>query len=222
MIVPLLVALFVVFRCAWAQDRVENTALPSGGVISSLAPYIELGGATADRFRPLTQAGRTKLYLKGTFGPLGFVYGAARAGLHQSWDGPPEWGQGAEGYVKRFGDSYGQFVIRRTLAFGLASVLHEDRRYFGSGKRGFWRRTNYAFASSFLARHDNGKRYMSLSHLGGVAGAAFISGSWEPPGSNSAGDSAVRFGVTMGADMGLSVFKEFLPEIEHPFHKKRH
>jgi hypothetical protein len=59
-----------------------------------------------------------------------------------------------------------------------------------------------------------------FSHLAGVAGAAFISESWQPPSRNSAGDAAVRFGVTMGADMSLSVFKEFLPEIVSLFHKE--
>jgi len=48
----------------------------------------------------------------------------------------------------------------------------------------------------------------------------FISESWQPPSRNSAGDAAVWFGVTMGADTGLSVFKEFLPEIVSLFHKK--
>ena len=34
---------------------------------------------------------------------------------------------------------------------------------------------------------------------------------WSPPGTTSAGDGAVSFGVTMGADIGFNLFREFWP-----------
>ena len=58
--------------------------------------------------------------------------------------------------------------------FGLESLLHEDNRYFGSQKKGFWPRTGYALTGGILARHDNGKRYPSVSLLTGYASGAFI------------------------------------------------
>jgi len=82
-IVPLLVALSGIFQCASAQDSIETAGLHFGGVITALAPHLELGGTTTARFRPLTQAERTRRYVKGTFGPFGVLYGAGRAGLHQ-------------------------------------------------------------------------------------------------------------------------------------------
>ena len=104
---------------------------------------------------------------------------------------------------------------------GLSSALHEDNRYFNSGKTGVWSRTAYALSSGILARHDDGKRYVSISQIGGVAAGAFLSRLWQPPSQSSAGDGAVSFGITMGSNIGFSVVKEFLPDLGRALAKKR-
>ena len=100
---------------------------------------------------------------------------AASAGITQFEGQPKEWGGGAEGYGKRLGSAVATHVIDRTIQYGLSSALHEDNRYILSGDSGFFRRTKYAVKSTLFARHDNGKQYISISRLGGVAGGAFIS-----------------------------------------------
>ena len=145
--------------------------------------------------------------------PLGYAKAGFSAGLDQWKDKPPEWEQGASGYGKRFANIVGQYSIQRTVTFGLASALHEDNRYFNSGKRGLWRRTWYAVTSGILARHDDGSRKVSVSQLGGVATGAFLSRFWQPSSQHSAGDGAVSFGITMSTEMGFGVAKEFLPDL---------
>jgi hypothetical protein len=107
------------------------------------------------------------------------------------------------------------------VTFGLSSALHEDNRYFNSGKKGFWPRTTYALASGILARHDDGRRKFSVSQVGGVAAGAFLSRLWQPPSQQSAGDGAVSFGITMGSNIGFSVVKEFLPDLGRALAKNR-
>ena len=107
------------------------------------------------------------------------------------------------------------------MTFGLSSVLHEDNRYFNSGKKGFWSRTGYAVASGVLARHDDGTRHLSISQLDGVAAGAFVSRSWQPPSQHSLGDGAVSFGITMASNMGFGVVKEFLPDIGRAIKNRR-
>src|SRR5207302_10877434 len=114
-----------------------------------------------------------------------------------------------------------QYSIQRTVTFALGSVLNEDNRYFNSGKQGFWPRTGYALTSGILARHDDGSRHISISQLGGVAAAAFLSRLWQPPSQSSAGDGAVSFGVTMASNMGFSVVKEVLPDLGRAIARKR-
>jgi hypothetical protein len=64
-----------------------------------------------------------------------------------------------------------------------------------------------------LARHDDGRRRISISQFGGVAAGAFLSRAWLPQSQNSAGDAAVSFGITMGSNIGFGVLKEFLPDL---------
>jgi hypothetical protein len=171
-------------------------------------------------YQPFTQNERNKLNGKSMVTPDLYLKGAFSAGQNQWKDKPPEWEQGASGYGKRYADIMGQYAIQKTTTFGLESLLHEDNRYFNSGKKGFWPRTGYALKSSILARHDNGKRYPSVSLLTGYASGSFLSRSWQPASSNTAGDGAVSFGISMGWNIGFSMVKEFLPDMLGPFTKK--
>jgi hypothetical protein len=124
-------------------------------------------------------------------------------------------GQGAAGYGKRVANITGQYAIKRTVTFGIGSLLHEDNRYFGSGKKGFWPSAGYAISISVLARHDNGRRYPSVSLIGGFAAAA-LSRSWQPPSTHSAAEGATSFGYSMGYNALACAVKEFLPGLIRP------
>jgi hypothetical protein len=197
------------------------TAQPGGKPLGYLFSYLNMAGTRkATDFQPLTQTERNNLYGKSLINPVWYLKGAFSAGQNQWNDKPAEWEQGGSGYGKRYADIMGQYAIQKTTAFGLESLLHEDNRYFGSAKKGFWPRTSYAVRSALLARHDNGKRYPSVSTLTGYASGAFLSRLWQPPSSNTAGDGAVSFGISMGWNIGFSVVKEFLPDMVGPFTKK--
>jgi len=190
--------------------------------IDHLFNYLNMAGAEkASDFQPLTQKQRTQIYLKTMINPLGFLKAGFSAGIDQWNDKPAEWEQGASGYGKRFANILGQYSIQRTVTFGLASVLHEDNRYFNSGKHGFWSRTGYSLASGILTRHDDGTRHLSISQLGGVAAAAFLSRTWQPPSQDSLGDGAVSVGISMASNVGFGVMKEFLPDIGRKIMRKR-
>jgi hypothetical protein len=195
---------------------------PTAKAIDYLFNYLNMAGtAKASDFRPLTQRERTHLYFKTMVNPLGYIKAGFSAGIDQWKDKPEEWEQGASGYGKRYANIVGQYSIQRTVTFGLSSALHEDNRYFSSGKQGVWSRSGYALASGILARHDDGARHVSVSQLGGVAAGAFLSRFWQPPSRHSAGDGAVSFGITMASNMGFSVVKEFLPDLGRAISKKR-
>ena len=209
-----------------AQDQDPPVAEQAPGAvrrtIDNLLNYLNMAGTeTAADFRPLTQQERTKLYLKTMANPIGYVKAGFSAGIDQWKDKPEEWEQGMSGYGKRFANITGQYTIQRTVTFGLDSLLHEDNRYFNSGKSGIWPRTGYAISSGVLARHRDGSRHISVSQLGGVAAGAFLSRLWQPPSQGSAGDAAVSFGITMGSNMGFGVVKEFLPDILRAITGKR-
>jgi hypothetical protein len=175
---------------------------------------------TAAEFEPMTRSERFRDYLSSLVDGQAIFVAAASAGIRQAEDVPREWRGGAEGYGYRIGNSFAQEVIRRTLQHGAAAVLREDNRYFASGEQGFFRRTKYAVRSTFLARHDNGRQYLSFSRFGGAAGSAFISRIWQPHSTNSAGDGAVSFGFAIGTDVGFNVLREFWPDVKRRFRKE--
>ncbi len=201
-----------------SNERFQNSG---SHLAKSVFDLLNMAGSqTAKDFRPLTQGERNRQYLSSMVNPLSFVRCAASASIDQAKDKPVEWEQGASGYGKRYANIIGQYSIQRTVTYALGSVLHEDTRYFNSGKKGFWSRTGYALASGVLARHDDGTQHFSISQVAGVASGAFLARTWLPPSQNSASDGAVSFGITMASNMGFGVLKEFLPDIVRPFVRK--
>ncbi len=142
--------------------------------------------------------------------PVAVGASAAGAGISQWEDTPSEWKQGAEGYGRRFANSYGQHLLRQTMMFGAASVLHEDNRYIRCSESGFGPRLKYAVLSTFLARRDDGTRRFSFSRIGSTAGTAFISRTWQPHSTDTPSDAASSFGISIGVQTGFNVAREFL------------
>jgi len=206
----------------FAQEQTETTEKkPAAGVINHLLDYLNMAGTrNSNEFQPQTQAERTRRYLKTWVNPISYVKAAFSAGIDQANDKPTEWEQGASGYGKRYLNILGQYTTQRLVTFGLESALHEDNRYFNSGKHGFWPRTGYALSSGILARHDDGSRHFSISQVGGVAAGAFLARAWLPPSQSSASAGAVSFAITMGSNVGFSVVKEFLPDLGRRLSKK--
>lgn len=216
---------FASFSPMAAQSPYSTTSgqksASEGAGVSYLSNYLNMAETRkASDFRALTQQERTHIYLKTMINPLGYIKAGLSAGIDQWNDKPVEWEQGAAGYGKRYLNIMGQYSIQRTMTFGLSSILHEDNRYFNSGKEHFWSRTGYALESGLLARHDDGSRHVSISQLGGVAAGAFLSRLWQPPSEHAAGNGAVSFGISMGSNIGFSVVKEFIPDLGHMISKK--
>jgi hypothetical protein len=163
----------------------------------------------------LTEKDRFQIYLLSVGGPVPLLGEAAGAGITQWTNSPPEWGQGWRAYGERYGSNLAYNGIRQTITYGASIALHEDTRYFASGKHGVWNRTGYALLSTFTARRPNGRQSFSFSSVGGVIGASGIASIWGPrswQGFNNIADNA---GISFGATAALNVVREFLPDLLH-------
>jgi hypothetical protein len=214
--------LLIFVQAAASQVSDASGGEPARAPLSNaLFDYLNVArGQIAADFKPMTQSERHRSYAKSLINPIMYLKAGLSGAIDQANDKPHEWEQGGAGYGKRVANITAQYGIQRTVTFGIASMIHEDNRYFGSGKKGFWPRTGYAISSSVLARHDNGKRYPSVSLIGGFAAAAFISRSWQPPSTHSAGDGASSFGFSMGYNVLACTVKEFLPDLLRPLAKR--
>ena len=224
--VLILFLLVAVHPAAYAQDRLPdaqenplaNPVEEHSNFVRNVFDLFNMAGTRKARdFRAMSQDERNSLYFRSMINPLSFLRVAASAGIDQAKDKPLEWEQGASGYGKRFTNIFGQYSIQRTVTYGLGSALHEDNRYFNSGKQGFWPRAGYALSCGLLARHDDGSLHFSISQVGGVAAGAALARTWLPPSQSAGRDAAISFGITMGTNISFGVVKEFLPDLVRPF-----
>jgi hypothetical protein len=158
-----------------------------------------------------------KGYLKRTFSPNSVVMSAAGAGLAQATDTPHEWGQGAVGFGRRFANSYGKHIIQRTIQYPIARLLHEEISYRRSEKTGFGPRLKYALTSVVIThKTTTDARTVAVGEIAGSVGSGLISRLWQPASTRSIAMGFGSAGISLGADAGLNVVREFWPEIRHP------
>lgn len=99
--------------------------------------------------------GRT---LKVPYPPDGFV----GPGNHPAHGAIPEWGEGADGYAKRYASRFGQNLAGTTIKYGLGELLREDVTYHRCDCTGILPRVSHAFVGSLVAHTSSGKAVPSL------------------------------------------------------------
>src|SRR5713226_426034 len=193
--------LVTLLQAAWGQDAWGQSVDRLLGV---LAPAEQT---------PLTARQQFHDFAMSTVGPVQIFSAAASAGISQWIDSPPEWRQGGSGYARRLGNNLAFNGVRTTLTYGFAASLHEDNRYFGSGRSGFGSRLLYALTSPAIARKDGGNRTVSISSLAGIVGASAISRAWSPPSWQGVDNIGRSIGLTYLGMAGFNVAREFVPDI---------
>jgi hypothetical protein len=185
-----------------SQQNQPSTALPNAP--SAVKPaYLPASDLTlADRFRIYTQT---------VVRPYTFVGPALGAGIGQWEDSPPEWGQGAKGYGRRFASGVSRHMIAETIRFGVAAADGEDPRYHRSDDSGVWDRTKHALVETFTSETASGKRIPAYSRFAGIYGAAFIANTWYPDSHATAGWALRRGSTALASSVGFHLFEEFLP-----------
>ncbi len=116
------------------------------------------------------------------FGPYPIAGVAFAAGINQWTNSPPEWGQGAEGFGKRFGSDFGIAAIGTTTRYGLAEAFREDTLYYRCECSGPFPRLRHAVISTFTGRRgEDGHRVFSISALAApYAGSMIAVHLWYP------------------------------------------
>ncbi len=161
---------------------------------------------------PLNPRQKFRLAWKTSSDPFTFVGVAALAGVEQATDAFEEYGQGAQGYFKRFGASYTD-AITGTFIGGavLPSLLKQDPRYFYRGTGSTKSRLLYALASPVICKGDNMRWQPNYSNVGGAFASAGISYLYYPDGThNGTGLLWQNSMIRLGEVAFESVLQEFL------------
>ena len=120
---------------------------------------------------PLTAAQKFQLGWKTIIDPVVIFDTGIGAGLQQWKNKYPDFGQGAEGYGKRFGAQYAARVSSAIIGhIVMQSIFHQDPRYFYKGNGSIRSRALYAIGTAFVRKGDNGHWQPAYSDvLGGLA-----------------------------------------------------
>lgn len=172
---------------------------------------------------PLTVGEKFKVVTRGSFDYILVPWYGFLAGVSQAENSEPGYGQGAEGYGKRYGAYFADGTIENYMTGAiLPSLLRQDPRFFQLGEGGFWHRTGYSISRIFVTRTDSGGEQFNYSEVVGSAAASAISNyTYHPKGDRTLANTASVWGTQVGYDTITIVVKEFWPDIRRKLKKKK-
>lgn len=173
----------------------------------------------------LTVKQKFALFAKETVDPYTFAASAAGAALSQIDNDNPKYGHGAGPYAERFGAAMGDVTTQNFFSDAvLASLLHEDPRYFRRGPEySVWSRVGYALSRVVVTRTDKGTSRFNFSGIGGMSLGIALSNAYYPDSSVNGEEVASRFGTSLAASALGNLLPEFWPDFhERFFHRKPH
>jgi hypothetical protein len=159
---------------------------------------------------PLTAKLKFRLALKIASDPITATGIAFLSAVQQAGD-TPDYGQGAQGFGKRYGansaDGFSDIMIGGAI---LPSLLRQDPRYFYQGTGTKKSRFAHAMAHPFICKGDNGKWQPNYSSLGGDLASSAISNLYYPQSNRGTGLVFVNFGISTAERVATSLAQEFV------------
>jgi hypothetical protein len=155
-----------------------------------------------------------KLSVAETVDPLTILGVAFSAGLSQAQNSDRQFGQGAEGYAKRFGAAFADQASGYFFKdFAYPTLFFENPRYYRMGQGKVSSRFLHAAEHSVLAHRENGATMFNFSEWMGTITAASLANLYHPGNRRGFSPTAERVGYAVGSDIGFDELREFFPEI---------
>jgi len=204
--------------------RLEDYDGPLKKTVGTFARPLERKAVHPPHYKPgtilctLKLKDKFELFVQDSLDPVTFLATGFSAGLDQAEDSDPSYGQGAEGYGRRFGAEFaGQASSRFFKDFAYPWIFSEDPRYYrlAQGKAG--RRLLHAVEHAVVAQRDNGNRMFNFSEWLGTTSTVVLSNTYHPDNQRGFASAAQRVSYSILQDIGFDVLREFWPEISRKF-----
>src|SRR5271157_628161 len=161
---------------------------------------------------PLSPKQKFELAWKTSVDPVTFGLNGAIAGIQQAQNDFSGYGQGAQGYAKRYGASYANLVTETFIGGAiLPSLFKQDPRYFYKGTGSTRSRILYAIANSVICKGDNKRWQANYSGIIGSLAAGGISNIYYP--SQDRNGAALTFEnalIGIGESAAANILQEFV------------
>jgi len=159
---------------------------------------------------PLNTKQKYSLVAHDVFDPLQFLGAGVTAGIEQATNRFPGYGQGLEGYGKRYAAAFGDAVTRDYLSYAVfPSLFHQDPRYFYQGSGSTGSRLLHALGYTVALRGDDGRNMPNYSFFLGSLGSGLLSNLYYPHDNRGARLVFINFGIAVAARAGVAVLREF-------------
>lgn len=193
----------------------------------------------AGQVPPLTTKQKYAVVFRSNFDYVQYPWYLFLSGISQAENSEPGYGQGWQGFGKRFGAAFADGSIENFMTGAiLPAALHQDPRYFQLGHGSFGHRTWYAMSRNLITRADSGKNEFNYSEIvGGALAAAISTYSYHPkgqyvtttkpgvldyiPSDRTLTNTAKVWATQYGYDTLTLVVKEFWPDIRRKIRKNQ-
>jgi hypothetical protein len=136
------------------------------------------------------------------------------AGYGQAINRPAGYGQGGEGYGKRFGANMARAASDNMFgAFLIASVLHEDSRFYVRKQLSFKESVRYSAVRVFYTRSDSGEKVVNFAGLLGPVVGEALANTYYPEGSRGVSSILIRYASDLGWRFGGNLLRQYWPSI---------
>jgi hypothetical protein len=165
-----------------------------------------------DNPRPLTANEKFRLFATDATRPYQFVAAAAVSGISMTSHENRGFGQGGEGFAKRFGAAMGDEASSAFFGeFLYPSLFRQDPRYFRRGTGTGGDRAGYAISRVLITRSDSGKKQFNFSKVLGAMSSGALANAYYPDSERTVGRTFTTIGINLGTAAGLNLVKEFWP-----------
>jgi len=190
---------------AQAELNVEETQRVFGAIPNFYVTYVP-------NAPPLTTRQKYSLAWKSSVDPVTFLTVGVVAGVEQATNGFSGYGQGAQGFGKRYGAGFADSFIGTMIGGAiLPAWWKQDPRYFYKGTGSVRSRALYAIAFSVRCKGDNGHWQVAYAGIIGGLAAGGISNIYYPASSrDGVGLTFENALINTGASAISNLFQEFL------------
>jgi hypothetical protein len=204
--------------------RLEDYNGPLEKLVGTFARPLERKAVPSPHYKPglklctLKLKDKFTLFVQDSLDPVTFLSAGFDAGIDQAADTDHNYGQGAQGYGRRFGaETAGQVSSRFFKDFAYPAIFSEDPRYYRLGHGPTGRRLLRAMEHVVVAQRDDTKRMFNFSEWLGTASTVVLSNTYHPDNQRGFAPAAQRVGYSVLQDMGFDVLREFWPEVSRVF-----
>jgi hypothetical protein len=196
------------------DDSSSIPALTDDRILGVIPNYMTVSDPDA-KYVPLTTKQKWSMALKSSIDPYTGFSALLGAATSQKGDNTPKYGEGDKAFAARFGAAMADFSSQNFFSGAvLATVLHQDPRYFRRGpKSRLLVRVGYSLSLQFIAKDDSGKWDFNYCNVLGMGMGIAFSNVYYPHSSENGEVMWSRVGTSLMGGAISNLMSEFWPDL---------